>query len=49
VGVFGCGIQELMARRSDSEVVRAEASHAASISQPDVGADLILDAAVATR
>jgi pimeloyl-ACP methyl ester carboxylesterase len=41
--------QEFMAERAGSRIVRVEASHAASISQPDAVADLILEAAKATR
>ncbi|MER7690900.1 alpha/beta hydrolase [Streptomyces sp. NPDC097610] len=41
--------QEFMAERAGSHVVRVEASHAASISQPDAVANLIIEAAKATR
>lgn len=41
--------QELMADRAGSHVVRGEASHAVSVSQPDAVADLITEAAKATR
>ncbi|MFK0151645.1 alpha/beta fold hydrolase [Streptomyces sp. NPDC090499] len=41
--------QEFMAERAGSHVVRLEASHAVSISQPDAVADLIVEAAKATR
>ncbi|MFG2132992.1 alpha/beta hydrolase [Streptomyces sp. NPDC048751] len=41
--------QEFMAERAGSHMVRVEASHAASISQPDAVADLIVEAAKSTR
>jgi pimeloyl-ACP methyl ester carboxylesterase len=41
--------QEFMAERAGSHIVRVEASHAVSISQPDTVADLIIEAAKATR
>ena len=41
--------QEFMAERAGSHVVRVEASHAVAISQPDAVADLIIEAAKATR
>ncbi|MEU9456926.1 alpha/beta hydrolase [Streptomyces sp. NPDC048277] len=41
--------QEFMAERAGSTVVRVEASHAVSISQPDAVADLIVEAAKSTR
>ncbi|WP_425246349.1 alpha/beta fold hydrolase [Streptomyces sp. NEAU-NA10] len=41
--------QEFMAERAGSHVVRLEASHAVSISQPDAVADLIVEAARTTR
>ncbi|NUP18892.1 MAG: alpha/beta fold hydrolase, partial [Streptomyces sp.] len=39
--------QEFMAQRAGSTIVRVEASHAVSISQPDTVADVIIDAATA--
>ncbi|MFJ3306227.1 alpha/beta fold hydrolase [Streptomyces sp. NPDC086549] len=41
--------QEFMAERAGSHVVRVEASHAVSISQPGAVADLIIEAAKSTR
>ena len=41
--------QEFMTERAGSHVVRVDASHAVAISQPDVVADLITEAAKATR
>ncbi|MEV6703114.1 alpha/beta hydrolase [Streptomyces sp. NPDC051453] len=41
--------QEFMAERAGSHIVRIEGSHAVSISQPDAVADVIIDAAKATR
>ncbi|MFJ8020518.1 alpha/beta fold hydrolase [Streptomyces sp. NPDC096311] len=41
--------QEFMAERAGSHAVRVEASHAVAISQPDAVADLIIEAAKATR
>ncbi|MFJ4541936.1 alpha/beta fold hydrolase [Streptomyces tibetensis] len=41
--------QEFMAERAGSHIVRIDASHAVSISQPDAVADLIIEAAKATR
>lgn len=41
--------QEFMAERAGSHIVRIEGSHAVSISQPDAVADLIVEAAKATR
>ncbi|MFF8381567.1 alpha/beta fold hydrolase [Streptomyces sp. NPDC015661] len=41
--------QEFTAERAGSRIVRVEASHAVSISQPDAVADLIIEAAKATR
>ncbi|MFJ9895958.1 alpha/beta fold hydrolase [Streptomyces sp. NPDC091280] len=41
--------QEFMAERAGSTVVRVEASHAVSISQPDAVAEVIIEAAKATR
>ncbi|MFJ8113508.1 alpha/beta fold hydrolase [Streptomyces sp. NPDC096132] len=41
--------QEFMAERAGSHVVRMEASHSVAISQPDAVADLIIEAAKATR
>ncbi|MFJ9626212.1 alpha/beta fold hydrolase [Streptomyces sp. NPDC101175] len=41
--------QEFMAERAGSTVVRVEASHAVSISRPDAVAEVIIEAAKATR
>ncbi|WP_216587601.1 alpha/beta fold hydrolase [Streptomyces brasiliscabiei] len=41
--------QEFMAERAGSHIVRVEASHAVSVSQPDTVADAIVQAAKATR
>ncbi|GGM99912.1 alpha/beta fold hydrolase [Streptomyces fuscichromogenes] len=41
--------QEFMAERAGSHVVRVAASHAVAISQPDAVADLVIEAAKATR
>ncbi|MFI5964645.1 alpha/beta fold hydrolase [Streptomyces asoensis] len=41
--------QEFMAERAGSHVVRVEASHAVAISRPDAVADLVIEAAEATR
>ncbi|MFJ9559349.1 alpha/beta fold hydrolase [Streptomyces fuscichromogenes] len=41
--------QEFMAERAGSHVVRVDASHAVAISRPDAVADLIIEAAKATR
>ncbi|MFJ9737313.1 alpha/beta fold hydrolase [Streptomyces sp. NPDC101166] len=41
--------QEFMAERAGSHITRVEGSHAVSISQPDAVADVILEAAKATR
>jgi pimeloyl-ACP methyl ester carboxylesterase len=41
--------QGLMAERAGSHIVRSEGSHAVSISQPDAVADVIVEAANATR
>ncbi|WP_063734289.1 alpha/beta fold hydrolase [Streptomyces sp. RTd22] len=41
--------QEFMAERAGSHVVRVEASHAVSVSQPDTVAEIIIEAARATR
>jgi pimeloyl-ACP methyl ester carboxylesterase len=41
--------QEFMAERAGSDITRVEASHAASISQPDAVADLIIEASKVTR
>ncbi|MEU5872192.1 alpha/beta hydrolase [Glycomyces sp. NPDC047369] len=41
--------QEFMAERAGSAITRLAASHAASISQPDTVADVIIEAAKATR
>lgn len=41
--------QEFMAERAGSHIVRVKASHAVAISQPDAVADLIIEAAEATR
>lgn len=38
-----------MAERAGSHIVRVKASHAVAISQPDAVADLIIEAAEATR
>ncbi|NNN36969.1 alpha/beta hydrolase [Streptomyces sp. S3(2020)] len=41
--------QEFMAERAGSTIVRVDGSHAVSISQPDTVADVIIEAAKATR